>query len=156
MAPRGIYRQIAEHLRRQIASGDLPSGAMVPSESALVEQYGVARGTVRSALAMLENQGLIEPVPGQGRRVVGESDEHRPSTAYEQIADDLRRRIEAGDFPIDVPLPSEAAIVAEYQVSRNTARRAYRHLADSGLVIVRHGSGAFPAPRSTDTTHRTH
>jgi DNA-binding GntR family transcriptional regulator len=118
---------------------------MVPSESALVERHGVARGTVRAALALLEDEGLIESVPGQGRRVVGAPEQRRPTTAYERIAADLRRRIEAGEFSSDVPPPSEAAVVTEYRVSRNTARRAYRHLVDSGVVVVRHGSGAFPA-----------
>ncbi len=147
MAPRGTYRQIAEHLRRRVASGDLSPGMMVPSESALVEQHGAARGTVRSALALLEDEGLIESVPGQGRRVVGASEGSPPATAYERIAADLRRRIDTGDFAGDVPLPSEAALVAEYQVSRNTVRRAYRRLVDSGAVVVRHGAGAFPAAR---------
>jgi DNA-binding GntR family transcriptional regulator len=147
VAPRGTYRQIADDLRRRIAAGDLTPGAMVPSESALVEQHSVARGTVRSALALLEDEGLIEPVPGQGRRVVGTPESRLPTTAYERIAADIRRRIDAGDFPADAPLPSEADLVAEYQVSRNTVRRAYRHLVDAGIVVVRHGAGAFPAPR---------
>jgi DNA-binding GntR family transcriptional regulator len=37
--------------------------------------------------------------------------------------------------------------MTEYQVSRNTVRRAYRQLVESGAVVVRHGAGAFPAPR---------
>jgi DNA-binding GntR family transcriptional regulator len=31
----------------------------------------------------------------------------------------------------------------QYGVSRNTARRAFKVLADSGVVVVRHGVGAF-------------
>jgi DNA-binding GntR family transcriptional regulator len=120
---------------------------MVPSELALVEQHGVSRGTVRSALALLVDDGLIEVVPGQGRRVVGDVTSAQPTTAYERIAAELMRRLEAGEFPAGAPLPSEAELVAEYGVSRNTARRAYQHLAETGFVVVRHGAGAFPAPR---------
>lgn len=147
MAPRGTYRQIAVDLRLRVASGELAPGAMVPSELALVEQHGVSRGTVRSALALLVDEGLIEVVPGQGRRVVGPAGDVKPSTAYERIAADLRQRLESGEFPADVPLPSEAQVVAEYGVSRNTARRAYQSLVEAGAVVVRHGAGAFPAPR---------
>jgi len=145
VAQRGTYRQIADDLRRRVLSGELAPGAMVPSELELVEQHGVSRGTVRSALALLVDEGLVEVVPGQGRRVIGAAAE--PSTAYERIAADLRHRLESGEFPADVPLPSEAQLVAEYGVSRNTARRAYQSLVEAGAVVVRHGAGAFPAPR---------
>ena len=59
----------------------------------------------------------------------------------------LRERLEAGEFAADAPMPSEAALVAEFGVSRNTVRRAYKHLVEEGAVVVRHGAGAFPAPR---------
>jgi DNA-binding GntR family transcriptional regulator len=149
VAPRGTFRKIADDLRRQVTAGDLLPGTLVPSELALVEQFHVSRGTVRSALALLVEEGLIEVVPGQGRRVVGKShpDGAVPLTAYERIAADLRDRMHAGEFSPDTPLPSEAELVAEYQVSRNTVRRAYRQLVEAGIVVVRHGVGAFPAPR---------
>ncbi len=146
MAPRGTYRQIADELRQLIQRDELPPGAMVPSELSLVEQHGVSRGTVRSALALLVDEGLIEVVPGQGRRVVGDRAGTAPTTAYERIAAELRRRLDAGEFTSSSPLPSEAALVAEYGVSRNTVRRAYQHLVETGAVVIRHGAGAFPAP----------
>ena len=120
---------------------------MVPSELALVKQLGVLRGTVRAALALLADDGLIELVPGQGRRVVGDRTTVEPTTAYERIAAALRRRLEAGEFRPGDTLPSEAELVAEYGVSRNTARRAYQHLVAAGAVVIRHGVGAFPSPR---------
>jgi len=147
VAPRGTYRQIANDLRRRIRSGEFAPGEMVPSELALVKQLGVSRGTVRAALALLADDGLIELVPGQGRRVVGDRTSAEPTTAYERIAAALRHRLEAGEFRPGDPLPSEAELVAEYGVSRNTARRAYQHLAAAGAVVIRHGVGAFPSPR---------
>ncbi|MHA6784711.1 GntR family transcriptional regulator [Pseudonocardia saturnea] len=147
MAPRGTYRQIAAEIRRRIGSGELLPGALVASEMALVHEYGVSRGTVRSALALLADEGLIEVVPGQGRRVVGQAAIAEPVTAYERIARELLQRLDDGEFGADEPLPSEAELVAAYGVSRNTARRAYQRLAESGAVVIRHGAGAFPAPR---------
>ena len=147
MAPRGTYRQIADDLRARIHRGDLTTGAMVPSEMALAEERSVSRGTVRSALALLVDEGLIEVVPGQGRRVVGSAAPGPPATAWERVAGDLRRRLTAGEMMPSTPLPSEASLVAEFGVSRNTVRRAYRQLVDEGLVVIRHGAGAFPAPR---------
>lgn len=147
MAPRGTYLRIADELRRLIAGGELPSGTMLPSELALAAQHSVSRGTARSALALLVDEGLVEVVPGQGRRVVGNGLDRLPDTEWGRVAVALRERLAAGDFPPGTALPSEAALVAEFGVSRNTVRRAYRHLAEGGLVVVRHGAGAFAAPR---------
>ncbi len=148
MAERGTYRRIAAELRQRIMAGEIPAGAMVPSESTLAEHYSVARGTARSALALLATEGLIEVVPGQGRRVAGElADAAVPCTAYERIAAELQARLSAGSYSAAEPLPSEAMLMAEFGVSRNTIRRAYQQLADAGVVVIRHGAGAFPAPR---------
>lgn len=147
MTPRNTYRQIAAQLRQRVLSCDLAPGAMLPSEHALVESYGVSRGTVRAALALLTSEGLIETIAGRGRRVVGSSGRSFADAAYARIAADLGNRIRAGEFSADVTMPSETELVAEYGVSRNTVRRAYKSLVDDGLVVVRQGSGAFPAGR---------
>lgn len=70
------YRRIAAELRAMITSGELRPGAVLPSESALAERYGVARGTARHALAEVEGAGLVESVHGRGRFVRG-SDRRR-------------------------------------------------------------------------------
>jgi GntR family transcriptional regulator len=59
-------RQIANELRERITNGDLPAGARLPSITSLMQEYGVARNTARRALAILEDEGLIEIVHGWG------------------------------------------------------------------------------------------
>lgn len=63
------YRRIAAELREQISSGVLAPGAPLPSESAIVQRYGVSRGTARQALSELEGSGLVRSVHGRGRFV---------------------------------------------------------------------------------------
>jgi len=63
------YRSMATDLRTMIETGELRPGDAVPSESALAERYGVARGTARHALAELEGAGLVESIHGKGRFV---------------------------------------------------------------------------------------
>jgi GntR family transcriptional regulator len=74
------------------------------------------------------------------------------SHRYQQIADSLRRRVEAGEFTAGGLLPSEADLVARYKASRVTVRRALEDLRDEGLVDSRQGSGWFvatdPLPQS--------
>jgi DNA-binding FadR family transcriptional regulator len=50
---------IAEQIRADIATGRLKPGQMLPPESALLEQYEVARATMREALRILESDGLL-------------------------------------------------------------------------------------------------
>jgi GntR family transcriptional regulator len=50
---------VADDLRRQIVEGVFPPGARLPSEHALAEQHGVARGTIRQALSSLRSEGAI-------------------------------------------------------------------------------------------------
>lgn len=142
VAPRGTSRRIADELRARIEAAELSPGESLPSEAGLSERYNVARGTVRAALMALVDEGLIEVVPGIGRRVAGGSGMDR-TTAYGRIAEDLAEQIRAGTLAPGTALPSEATVMEQYDVSRNTARRAFKVLADSGVVVVRHGVGAF-------------
>ena len=54
-----VWAQIAEDLRAQITDGTLPPDSQLPTEADLTTRYGVARATVRHALAALVNEGLI-------------------------------------------------------------------------------------------------
>lgn len=60
------YERLRDHLIAQMRSGQLVPGQMLPSEQSMVESLGVARTTVRQAMASLENEGLIRRVQGKG------------------------------------------------------------------------------------------
>ncbi|MEU7839248.1 GntR family transcriptional regulator [Nonomuraea sp. NPDC049129] len=140
------YVRIAEDIRSRILQGDPPAGAMLPSEAALARTYGVARGTVRQAVAELERSGLVASEAGRGRRVMGDDPEatHRaPATQYEAIAETLRKRIDSGDLVPGQQLPGEAAVAEEFRVSKGTARQALQMLAGEQLIAAIHGKGWF-------------
>lgn len=56
---------LASELRRQILSGLLPPGALLPAERELVTQTGLSRGSVRDALRILESENLVITRPGR-------------------------------------------------------------------------------------------
>jgi GntR family transcriptional regulator len=72
MAP-AKYQEIADRLRDQIESGALPPGERLPSEPDLVRQFDASRNTVRLALALLTNQGLVVTRQGLGTFVTEEA-----------------------------------------------------------------------------------
>ncbi|WP_327586209.1 GntR family transcriptional regulator [Nonomuraea sp. NBC_00507] len=142
------YVRIAEDIRNRIRQGDPPAGDMLPSEAALARTYGVARGTVRQAVAELERSGLVVSEAGRGRRVVGEGPtRHAASTQYETIAEALRKRIESGELVPGQQLPGEAATADEFGVSKGTVRQAFLMLAAEHLIAAVHGKGWFVGGR---------
>lgn len=67
------YHQIADDLRRRIASGELGAGQVLPSESSLGTEHGASRVTIRKALEVLRNEGLVESRQGFGWLVAAET-----------------------------------------------------------------------------------
>ena len=65
-APVPPYRQIANALREQITSGAIPPGRRIPSLVELETEYGVARDTLRKAVRVLKDEGLVETITGMG------------------------------------------------------------------------------------------
>ena len=61
-----VAAQVARDLEADIDSGALAPDTRLPSEAELAGQYGVARITVRSAIAMLRDAGKVVTVHGRG------------------------------------------------------------------------------------------
>ena len=72
------YQEIADRLRDQIGAGVLEPGERLPSEPDLAAEYDASRNTVRLAIALLINQGLVVSRQGLGTFVVEPA---RPFTA---------------------------------------------------------------------------
>ena len=64
-----VYVQVADILRSRIEAGQLLPDRPVPSETQLQQEFGVARGTARKAIALLRDQGLVVTVKGRGSYV---------------------------------------------------------------------------------------
>ncbi|HKA97615.1 MAG TPA: GntR family transcriptional regulator [Streptosporangiaceae bacterium] len=75
-APQPVYQQIAAILRAAIEAGELAPDRAIPSESRLMQEYGVARETARKAVRVLVAEGLVYVVQGRGAYVTGR--DHRP------------------------------------------------------------------------------
>lgn len=119
------YYQIAELLREQIAAGELPGGARLPSERELSEQLGVSRMTVRQALNYLQSDGLIEIHQGIGAFVAS------PKQTYDVFqllgfSEEIARR---GD--------SVESVVLEQGVVQPPARVAQQLVLEKGELTLK-------------------
>ena len=72
-----LYLQIESQLKRMILAGNIPDGAVLPSERKLAAQLGVHRNTVIRAYADLKDMGLVRSAAGRVMRSV---------TAFRRIA----------------------------------------------------------------------
>ncbi|BDX30300.1 GntR family transcriptional regulator [Mycobacterium antarcticum] len=131
------YRQIAGMLREAISSGQLSAGERLPSESALIEHFGVARMTVRQAVQELRSEGLANAEHGRGVFV-------RPAAPIRRVASDrfARRHRDSGKaaFTVEAEKFGYAPQVDTVTVTRdkpNSTVAERLRLTEDDDVIVR-------------------
>ncbi|MDR1656717.1 MAG: GntR family transcriptional regulator [Deltaproteobacteria bacterium] len=63
------YLQLSQIIKKIIASGEFPPGAKLPSEAAIGRHYGLSTMTVRQAIGVVAEQGLLRRIQGSGTYV---------------------------------------------------------------------------------------
>ena len=71
------WQEIAAKIRQAIASGEYPRGSRLPTEAAFASSFGANRHTVRRAIALLREEGLVTPRQGSGVFVSGQPRAYR-------------------------------------------------------------------------------
>ncbi|QOC91130.1 winged helix-turn-helix domain-containing protein [Micromonospora craniellae] len=66
MSPSPKWVELAEHIRQQVAKGELSPGDKLPSTAQLCQIHGVSAIVVRNAMLTLKAEGLVVGVPGVG------------------------------------------------------------------------------------------
>jgi GntR family transcriptional regulator len=134
-----MYRQIADEIREQIRSGELPEGAVLPSEAALMRQHGTSQGTVRKAVALLRSEGWVVSESGRGVFV------RQRKTVLRQGNDRFARRNRKGArgraaFDVEMAahgLAPKTEVVVEGPVLAPAEISSLLQLKDRGQVAVR-------------------
>ena len=106
-----LYVQLAGVLRHRVVTGDWSEGFMLPSLETLAAQFGVARITVRQAVAVLVDEGLLATGRGRGTWVLGAAGGGLRTPASVAPATDwlgpessgLKIRVLARERPVDPP-----------------------------------------------------
>lgn len=156
--PRPYYLQLADELTRAIGAGEYVARDRFPTEAALTAQFGLSRVTVRRALSILEDRGLITRRPGAGTMVNGSLLHHdlgRSARSYQElVAQGFEPTVRVLEWRRAVAPPNVAARLGSKHTMLNVrlyeingAPLALHHLyyCMAARAITREQS-AFPAP----------
>jgi len=159
---RPLYRQIADQLRDAIARGEYPPGSQLPSEVALMERLGHARGTVRQALGVLRTEGLLVTEPGRGVFVRERPPIRRTPDRYIRSA----RQPDHGPYHAEVtrqgqtprqrllqvgPVPAPADVADRLGIEEGEQVLVRRHVLMMGDEPVQIGNSYFPYDLAKDS-----
>lgn len=134
---RSAFAQIADELRRAVQADEYSPGDALPSETQLMEHFGVARMTVRQALQVLKGEGLVIAEHGRGVFV-----RQRPPVrrlAADRFARAHREQGKAA-FTVETEAESRLGSVDSLRVSIEQAPRVVRdrlRLAGRDRVVIR-------------------
>ena len=98
------YQQLFKQIQKTIQNETYAVGDFLPSEHELMNQYQVSRDTVRKALSLLQEEGLIKKIRGQGSQVVKEETVNFPVsnlTSYQELVQELGLRSKTNVVSLD-------------------------------------------------------
>ncbi|MDT3396814.1 GntR family transcriptional regulator [Streptomyces sp. B1866] len=79
------YRELAADLRRRINEGEFAVGDTLPKITDLMSEYGLARQTVRDAIALLTDEGLVVSIRKRGTLIRGRTPVRIPLSRYQRV-----------------------------------------------------------------------
>ncbi|WP_344977249.1 GntR family transcriptional regulator [Streptosporangium fragile] len=94
---RTLAVQVRDRLRTLVVEEGLRPGDKLPSENDLIARFNVGRTSVREALKLLEQEGLIQTRHGDGRYLTSQPSLDRPLTRLEGVTEMLASRGYKGD-----------------------------------------------------------
>ena len=133
------YYQLAEILRQQISEEVLKPGDQLPTEDALCQAHNVSRGTVREAVRVLVNDGLIRRVQGRGTFVTLPQQPAPTFFTLSSFEEDMRRQERQPTSQVltaeIIPATLEIATRLEIPVDESVIHIVRLQLADEQPVV---------------------
>src|SRR5689334_25340767 len=119
-----VYLQVVDQIKAAAAAGTIQTGESLPSIRPLAEELRVNRNTIAKAYTELENQGVIETIPGRGCFI-------RPNNS--PLKKDVRRKLLIEELDqvivqahhLQVPAPEFLELVRERLKILDEKRRAH-------------------------------
>jgi GntR family transcriptional regulator len=146
---RPTARWLLDEISAFIRSAGLEQGDRLPSETELAARFGVARGSVREALKLLEQDGLLDVRHGRGRFVsgLGRRSVSSPVTSFESVTEMAEGRglaLETHVLSVErAPATDDEATALELDPGAEVVRLRRLRLADGEGVL--YSSNVFAA-----------
>src|ERR1035437_5619077 len=97
-----IYRQLIDQIRSLVASKRLPAGQFLPSVRQLAQTLQINPMTISKAYSLLERDGLVELLRGQGMRVKNPTPDPAPIKQRREALLPLLRQVAANAYQLDL------------------------------------------------------
>lgn len=151
------HGRLRDMLAQQILGGRFSEGQFLPSEPSLAKQFDMSRGTVRQALAELQNQGYVERIPGKGTLVCGPTAAPTPQTQVRTSGESkpgnlsvfavVLPEMRTGHYPALVHSFDEAAAELHHQILCCTTGNDVSRQGDIILQLIdKHVAGVALSP----------
>lgn len=111
--PHSLAEEVVERLTASIREGVILPGRKLPSESALIDKFGVSRTVIREAISRLQAAGLIETYRGKGSFVLTKPSDHSFSLDS-SLFNDVSDVVELVDFRLGIEVESAGLAAARH------------------------------------------
>jgi GntR family phosphonate transport system transcriptional regulator len=143
-----LWQRVVDTLQRDISSGRYVLGAQLPTELELAETFEVHRNTVRHALRVLRDRGVVRIEQGRGSFVQERLVHHQlgPKTRMTAALRDIER-VGERRFLSTARVRADASIATDLKIKKNQFVRKVETVTTADGVIVSISSRYFPLPR---------
>lgn len=139
-----LYEQVLRDLRTKIVSGVYKKGDLLPSEKELIDSYGVSRITIRKALSILADMGLVETSQGKGSVVLFSIDNIQRDSEFAKAAEEHYREFMAS---------TQIRLMLEPEIAKQVAEKATKEQIQQLKRTLKEGD--MLEDKKRETFHRT-
>lgn len=104
----GVCDEVVSKLQQQIAAGKFKKGDKLPSEPVLMKQFGVGRSSIREAIRILSNHGLVRVQQGLGTFV--EMQNGTPTPWYKRLENSTAKDLNEVRQLLELKIAEKAAL----------------------------------------------
>ncbi|MBS4210401.1 GntR family transcriptional regulator [Bacillus sp. FJAT-50079] len=88
---RPLYLNVYDELLLRITKGEYPVGSRLPSEPDLASKLGISRSTLRQALALLQDDGLVRNIRGKGNFVIDSFYKQQDAVPLDKLSNPMHK-----------------------------------------------------------------
>lgn len=135
-----LFRQVRNDLLKRISSGEFPVHSQLPTERELIRKYGVSITTIRKAVQMLSDEGVVSKKQGVGTFVVALPSEGETPLLHRKSPPE-RKTLRIGVFLPDLMKLREDGDSRHWMLNVRRLNGIYSRAANANAAVFVHGFG---------------